>query len=349
MVGSAFDEHSERAQLILVGAVAIAFIVLGLAVVFNTVLYTENVASSGAVNEPREAQQMNREARLGTQRLVDRIGTGNNWTNDDALEDAIEGNVSAYSSGLANVTGNSRPTMVSLQVDEVTQMGAYVQHRDGSAFDDESAIDADRNWTLATNDARTRAFETTFRVDSLDGPRGVGGDPFRIVWDSSESSGTYTVWIYRTGTGPDDDVVVQPVANRSNPKVAWDASEACVLPGSADNDTVTIDFENGVIDGYPSCSDELDVNTAVQRSEERSIDFFNGTKAAGQYGLVVDDDGNVGSDVFDPTTLGGGLLTGDETPYYTHVAWSVEFEMTYGSGSVTFTESYEIEVYNRSR
>jgi len=52
------DEDPSRAQIVLVGALAIAFIVLGIVVVFNTSLYAENVDSTGTVSSVNQAEQV---------------------------------------------------------------------------------------------------------------------------------------------------------------------------------------------------------------------------------------------------------------------------------------------------
>lgn len=346
-----FESHlegRERAQLILVGAVAIAFIVMGLVVVFNTVLYTENVASTGAVNEPREAAELKAGTELGTKKLVGRVSTNGNWTSQSALNSSIASNVSAYSDGMRNVTAASSPTFVSFRRVDVTKWGVNVQHHDGSEFDNGSTlVGGDGNWTVAKPNARTGGFTMTVKRASLDPVRSAGGRPFGIVWAANDGTGNYTVWLYQNSSG---NVVVQTLQNTSSPEDAYDETEGCALPDSDSEANVTIDFDEGVIEGYPECSKELDVDSAVAYSEKRSIRFRNGNNASGQYSLVVNDESYVGDDVKNAT--GGPLsfpLTADETPYYTWATWSIELEMTIQSPSMSFTDTFVIEVYNRSR
>jgi hypothetical protein len=55
-------DSRERAQLILVGSIAIAFVVIGLVVVINTVLFTENVATSGSIERSGSAENFDYQA-----------------------------------------------------------------------------------------------------------------------------------------------------------------------------------------------------------------------------------------------------------------------------------------------
>lgn len=343
---SCSPEERSRAQLILVGAVAIAFIVMGLVVVFNTILYTENVASSGGVSEPREAQRMKAASEAGSRGLVHRVGTDGNWTTQLGLETAIEENASRYSGNVTNVTADRTPAFLEFDVTGVDQFGVNLKQKDGSEFVDNTGA---RNWTAAVSGAQTGGFEMTVDVDSLDAPKGTNGAPFRLVWESDDSSGTYTVWLYRTGTGANADVVIQTLTNESAPTTAYDASEECVLSGSGTEDNVTIDFQDGEIEGYPVCSRELGVGDGVQYSEERSLKFLNGTKAAGDYSLVVDQEANLDTSLVTDGTGGVPLPPAlSNRPYYTWAAWSVDYTVTYESSQVTVTETYVMEVYNRT-
>ncbi|WP_255170022.1 DUF7261 family protein [Natrononativus amylolyticus] len=55
----------DRGQLILVSAIAIAFIILGVVVVFNGLLYTQTVSSSGTSGETAHASTVELEIKQG--------------------------------------------------------------------------------------------------------------------------------------------------------------------------------------------------------------------------------------------------------------------------------------------
>lgn len=63
---------AERGQLILIGAVAIAFILLGIVVVFNGVQYTETVSNDGAQDDLENVEMIKIETENGIEGLLQR-------------------------------------------------------------------------------------------------------------------------------------------------------------------------------------------------------------------------------------------------------------------------------------
>lgn len=69
MVTENSDSKRDRGQLILIGAISIAFILLGVVVVFNSVQYTETVSSSESTNDLQDLRVVESELRTGLQVL----------------------------------------------------------------------------------------------------------------------------------------------------------------------------------------------------------------------------------------------------------------------------------------
>jgi hypothetical protein len=350
MVGFDMDARSDRAQLILVGAVAIAFIVLGLAVVFNTVLYTENVASTGAASEPRDAQLLNKQVRVGSAGLVDRVNANASWESQTDAYDALKENISKYSSGLANVTGASKP--VSVAVEEGSQAdaeyAARIEQDDGTEF---TNIVGTKNWSMTTGSPGSTVIVRNFDmvVDSNSLGDETEDEAFRVVWQDSSGDDTYTLWIYEDDSSGDiairtltDDETASPITDFGS-----EGSDECVLSGSSSSE-VAFNISDGQIRGYDDCSEELNVSKGIPDGERRSVQFVRGDNVTGDYSMVVWQGGSSPSTYISPD-VAPPVDAGTIDPHWAYAIWEFEATTSYDSGSVSFEETSVIEVYNRSR
>jgi len=68
--GTRLDRLGDRGQLLLVGAVAIAVIILGLVVVYNTILFTETRAPTQSLDDTSDADTLRVQTTNTTRKLV---------------------------------------------------------------------------------------------------------------------------------------------------------------------------------------------------------------------------------------------------------------------------------------
>lgn len=76
----------DRGQLVLIGAISIAFILLGVVVVFNGVQYTETVNNGAAGNDLSEVQTIESELQTGIEALDD----NGESIDEDLVEEYVE-------------------------------------------------------------------------------------------------------------------------------------------------------------------------------------------------------------------------------------------------------------------
>ncbi|WP_323676722.1 hypothetical protein [Halorubellus sp. PRR65] len=341
MVGFAFDDRSERAQLILVGAVAIAFIVLGLAVVFNTVLYTENVASTGAASEPRDAQLLNKEIEIGVKRLTERVNAKGRFVSNSTAYTALTQNVSWYSTNMTEVIGAASPKVVSFGVKSTSAdvtYGARIRDDDDSNFEGPGATDT-KNWSLMTSssgDAIVRDFDMT--VNRLSLASANQKEAFHIVWRDPDTNDNHVVWVYRNSN---DNVALRTVNNTANPTTDFSSPE-CELVGSESEEKVVFNFSDGSVQGYDDCDSQLGPWARIGNETPRQVEFYRADNVTGNYSLAMNSPGNLNADLSDPD-----IASSD--PYVTADVWEFEVAVRYESGETSFTEKYYVEVYNRSR
>lgn len=108
----------------LIGAVALAFIVLGVVVVFNGVLYTETLSSGETSQSASSAEATELEVRQGIGCLVAEY-EGNQTGNDELLtggevnttlvDNSLTDDIENYSSLYQNATAHSQPTAVHVE------------------------------------------------------------------------------------------------------------------------------------------------------------------------------------------------------------------------------------------
>ncbi|WP_121742294.1 hypothetical protein [Natronorubrum halophilum] len=102
------SDRRDRGQVILVGAIALAFIILGVVVVFNGVLYTETLSSGSTSQSASAADATELEIEQGIGCLLVQLEGGN------ATEDQVEENVSVFTDRYRRAQAQSSPTAVNI-------------------------------------------------------------------------------------------------------------------------------------------------------------------------------------------------------------------------------------------
>jgi hypothetical protein len=100
----------DRGQLILVGAVTIALTLIGLVVVFNTVLFTDTKTPTEPLESGAEAQDFNRQVDRDVREIMQRVDPI--ATDDDDFEEWVTENVTDYSDLVAASRADTGPVYV---------------------------------------------------------------------------------------------------------------------------------------------------------------------------------------------------------------------------------------------
>lgn len=332
MVGNLVAERGERAQLILVGAIALAFLIFGIVVVFNSAIYSQTAGQDGTVERVGEPAVVEAEVEEGVRSVVRAVNADRNTTvkRNDANEstngseggnetengtngtvsqsentsetvERVNGNLTTFDGYYRNVTATSRPVLanVTLSANE-SNVGTIVHQRD---FAD-----------LTGNESRSVLNET--------------GEPHDMAWfeftlNTSEFEGL-TVEL-----GTQDDV--EFARNDENVTVSIGSNECELEPatGIGENSTVTVDLLNGETDAITDedCLDGLDLVS----SEVEWISFANGTDAIGTFELVVG--ANPENEEIDSEFAFGPAVL------------SVKADLAYESDELTYVRETEIDVY----
>jgi hypothetical protein len=105
-------DRSDRGQVILVGAIALAFIIMGAVVVFNGVLHTSTLSSGETGASAATVGVAEREVDRGIGCLLERINTES--SNETHLRQYAEDNISTFGTAYGNTTVESTPAAVTV-------------------------------------------------------------------------------------------------------------------------------------------------------------------------------------------------------------------------------------------
>lgn len=250
----------DRGQLLLVTAFALAAIFLGLAIIVNSAIFTENLATRSENVESTEALEYRHEVAQFTGNIVEFANENNNTGEPSIWRNVSDGvrDINDYSGIQQAESGEA----IALELEGSTN-GSRISQPDVSAFE---SNETSEDWTLATGVTRTRAFE----IDASTIP----GSGFTVVANDTDNSDDE--WELTIDSG------AVTVSRDGGP------SESCSV-GTVETVDVTGATVNGEV--CPALQDTADGETlrfAAGIDSEYEIRFENGGDIEGTYSLVVD-------------------------------------------------------------
>lgn len=342
IVGSANGEVSERdgrgerdvrGQIILIAAFTLAVVFVALALVVNSAIYTENLASRGSTGGSSDALYLRHELEIVLGNVLTEVNEYNVSDHDSALETGV-GNATyeverqqALSGAYVNVSGiQDRDAGDRIVQNETTPR----------EFTSESGT---VNWQLA-NDLTSlpdvdeaRAFEMTVQMSSLSA--GSGGAYTAVVqeWDTTNN---WTMQLYHVSGSPNEFVVDVQRPDGTSRQCQRTITDT----------TVHVDVTGGTVDGEPcyalrryaapgaTAGEDLRFTTGT--GTRYNVSFQNGDAAAGNYSMVVDS--SVGGVTSSNLNSGGSRVS----PYTTPGTYEFTVGLTYRSNAVTYETDVRI-------
>ena len=306
------DVGGDRGQLLLVTAISLAVLFVTLALVMNTVIYTENLATrSSKVAGGSEAVGYRSAVEAGIGGLITHVNYHNNTSHAD-----LQSNLTTGVEDWTNATGKlyaQSGTVVNASLLS-TENGTRIE-QDGADRDFTNASESKNDWTLASNVNDTREFRINVTDD--DHLEDFGdGDGFGVVVD--DGSNTWRVNVTDNGgtkvgieNGTGDEFVCS---------VASDEPWINVTAGTvAGEECDGLDFAEGLTVPY-------------------SISFENGDNINGTYTLVVTNE----SLASNPGIHSHVNDDGSGSPYVTPATYSARIELVYQSPRLFFNTSVRV-------
>jgi hypothetical protein len=321
----------DRAQLFLVGAIAIAMIILGIVVVINTVLYTESVTSGEAIESTTDAGEFDRQARRNVRSLVLRINHEQVYATNEALEDPINSSLADYSALLAESYASQRPSLVNITYHNgSSEFGRRIVQQTDGAFRSPGPANA-RDWALippakATNVGR---FIANFNVtDSKANPTNIS-----VSNASTGGSDDYVNMSFKRvgGTsGRDIQISSERSFGGNTSKVRCDPSGARVLLDLMNGNAFTDDCQFSGIDGL---------------EPPYHVSIANGENARGKFSLVANWTNPSYDDGIDRLYDACVFTTVGDDPCQTPAVWAANVTVSYQSDHVHFRQRHNVSVY----
>ncbi|GGN19016.1 DUF7261 family protein [Halarchaeum nitratireducens] len=286
----------ERGQLILIAGIGIAVALVALALVLNSLVFTQYLATKPTA-DGSDAIAYERAVEDGVRGLVSEANYREYGPGvDETVEDGIAGN---WSDSLTKQYG-AHGTLVNVSVRTVEE-GTSVHQDDARRFTNASGSG---NWTP---------------IESADGVRG-----FRLtVTNASETSADRPLRVNVTLDG-----------GLTTPVEIYDDGTGVVLNDTTEEDTVsdgfstpaTINFSNGSVDGR-----ETDELAFYDGPNVTQVSIANGDRAVGKYVAVANDTGAGGV-----TSADDYQTTTDRSPYAVDAVYATTLHATYVGPDVTY-------------
>ncbi len=308
----------DRAQLFLVTAIGLAVTFVALALILNTAIFTENLATRGSDTAgASDAGQYRTAAIDGVERILTHANTHNN-SSYTALYSNVSTGITYWSNSSARlyaVEGRS------VNISGDTTNGTRIIQDEARNFTNKD--DAD-DWDLATDVEHTRGFWVNVTQSSLNDSTesSVGTDnPFHITFD--DGTDQWLVYIYQDDPGEVNVTVDGPTGK-----------DSCAAAGT----TVTVNITAGTIGGTPCQALDFfpDINPpyTISYHDATFVAGTGGDTATGTYELIVDD-----------TTIPATNFHDDdagESPYTTPAIYAVTLDIRYETPDLSYNSSARI-------
>jgi len=311
--------RDERGQILLIAAFTLAVIFVALALVINSAIFTENLASQGEVAGSSEALTYQHQVRQG---VTEAMAYANRYEYSNP-ESSVQASVVAM-----NEQGSHQQATAG-QIVDVEFGGSESGWRiadntsGGSTFENESTPVADQDWQLAEAVDRTR----DVRINVTDPSALSGGPATAFTLEANESLSS--VWEVRLWLDGSEVVVDVRTGNGRNGE--------CRVPATS---PVEVDVTRGLVDGQ-RCHALTRSGTGGNRmwwetgvSAPYDVWVKNGDQVRGNYSMVIQ--GTPNSD-----GLSGGPAAGDD-PYRTDAIYSTTVRYLYRTSQVTYETEIEV-------
>lgn len=317
------DVSDERGQLFLVGALVLAVLFVSFAMLTNTAVYTENLATRDSdpgtadVVEYREAVERGVGGAIG---YVNRHNHTDNSTLGGNFSDAVDewDNASARNYAATGRVVNATNASV--------EFGARIAQTNETRNFTNASDEA--NWTLVADGSDIRAHRLNVSTEHLVDKSEFGGNPddlpgsgaFHANYTNRSSDDTRSVYVYKDDGSDPSQVVVAVVTVDDGSRTV---SAECSAP--ARNDTAVVDVTGARVAGHRCAALDFFGNV----SDSYDLAYRNGGAANGTYSLVVDEsESSVESGSFG--------VEADGDPFVTDAIYAAKVDVTYENSRVYY-------------
>lgn len=306
--------EKDRGQLLLAGSITIALVFIGLTVLLNSVIYTENVSGGSAVEVTGDINEFNKEARRNSRGLTIRINHATSYSSSSEIGASLDDNFSVYSDRLSESFADTGSVYVNVSFDGIRQTGRRVVQTDDAGFQ----LDGNPDWEAFDSDMKTGWFVLNLNASTVS-----RSTPLILKVDGSSGS-TLTIKIKQ--------IAGSKLQVNSSIGGSHTSSVTCHPSGGR----VLLD----IIDGTAHTGDCSFNATSFIEPPYQDIRIRNGDAATGKLSFVVN--GSASDLSSDIESCSSGSPT---SPCHMPAAWEIEVTTRYSSTEVAYENTQHITVY----
>ena len=299
----------ERGQLLLIAAFIVAVSFVALALVVNSAIFTENLATRDDVAGSEDALDHRHEVEQSIEETMIEINRNNSL--DSNLEDLIKSNVDQISTQ-GGVQQSTQGRVVNIIFDDWIE-GKKIAQDDISDFTNATTKE---DWTVVEDVSRIRNYKINITSDSNIPDIGSPDDPYKMIVEGI-SGNDWNLTIEKESLPGNNNILVEV-----NPET--ESPERCT---SEFDGSLVLDITGGTIGGEPChalrrLTDGTLMWLGTGATPDYDIKFENGHRIEGTYSFIVDEfanevSGNMGSTGNGPYTKVAIYGTAVRYQYYT--------------------------------
>lgn len=305
----------DRGQLFLVGALSLGVLFVGFALLLNTAIFTENLATRNTDPGTDPSISYRSAAETAAEEILVRENANN--TDDQTpgtMVDRYERSVATWGDS-TGIHAARRARFVDISVDSTRAGTRFEQTNINRNFTNASGTAS--TWELADS-VDVRDVQFTVENASLET---TSANAFTLYLESvSDPTDSWSVSIYRTGPDTVEVTAANETASASCSATVGTHAVVDVSAGSI-NDTACPEFD-----------DTLDLG-----GQDVDVWFENGDDAVGTFSLIVSGGANPSTD--DDIVDNGA----DGSPFVSAVIYSADVTITYQSTDVYYQTSVELD------
>lgn len=258
-------ERRDRGQIILIAGLTLAVTFLALALIANTAIFTENLATRGDTTGSSDALLFRHEVEESAEDTISYLNENNVSDLPEKAETNIEENLSVQTS----VKSARQGRVVDVGVDPSSAVveARLSQENNSRAYTNATG---EANWTLARNASQIRNAEFNVSTDDLENvTKENRSRAFNFLVENESSNGFWNMTVYEPKSASED----------MNVTVEDEGGLITTCSESSANGYIVINVTDATVDGL-SCSG---LNTGFPGQNTTS--FQNGDKIAGNYSI----------------------------------------------------------------
>jgi len=305
----------ERGQIILIAALALAVTFIGLALVVNSAIYTQNLASRGEIAGSNDALEMRAMVETNVGQGVTAANRYNH-SNQTTLETGVRESIRTVS------TQTERQRVTSGTLVNVTLVGAPTNGTRIAQNDTSTFISNASNSTWTVRERVTRPGDGTnatrqFVINATELPEN-STNAFIVVANGTGGNPKWTMEIWGA-VGPSGRVNVSVNAPSGG-------TQKCAVP--IEKPYAHIDVTSGTVQGDPCLAlqgGSFDGRFAHGVGDEYNISYESGDQIEGNYSMVVRD-----------STPANTLDTAPASPFSTTAIYNATVQYSYATSNLRY-------------